>query len=310
MNSIIKVVNEPLASASGGDAKRIVRVVIRKRQASVKLQQEKQQQVSCDDDDDEPVESTSSSLPSSKLVNYKTRSISERHSTEDRRERRSKICCIHSQQNAPATKQVRFDLSCNKQYVSKFELCEKDIQSAFYSAEEIQRMMRYHKKLASKSSSSSNTSRNHGSDDDLRGLEDYMNDSAVNASNERKTLYVQAVLQEQDKQRRHGFNSPDEIRKQARLASKTSRCMALQLGQLDAQLLLAKQQQQSAVVVANGSSLLQSMRRSSSHPALSSVARGTSFVRGPHLPAIAPLDRTSRRSNSVRLKARAATVIS
>jgi hypothetical protein len=248
---------------------RKVRVVIRKR-ASTKLQS---------------VDHKILDMSPTKLIDYKNRLRKSRvqFSAE----------CNGAREKRPSSnkhvrKQIRFDESMNSSLSPNHELTTKVMEDAFYSADDIEKMMRYHHRLAERSLSSASRVRNH---DDLRGLEEFMGATALAAANSRKLQYLQAVLQEQARQRQEGVSCPDELRKRARAASKTSRTMALQLGQQDAQY--------------NDSS--------SARPSHQSARVRSKSICGPI--AIAPMavapasDRRSRRSNSMRVSVRTAPVV-
>jgi hypothetical protein len=261
-------------SGSGHETKR-VRVIIRKRNSSRQIQP---LQLSSHDKRIDVI--------SSKLVNYTNRAVKSCQAAEIAKESHSK-----NHQSCSRHKQIRLDLSPKIGFSSSYELDNEIITDLFYTAKEIERMTRYHHKLATRVSSSNQ-------DDDLRGLEDLIGVNGQITSNQRKVSYLHAVLDEQARQRNEGYLAPDELRKKARMASKSSRTIALQLGQKDA--------------------MQQTMQYDTVSPAARPRFHRSKSICGPKnglasivaAATVTPSDRRSlRRSKSMRLNARTATVV-
>ena len=267
----------PLPSSESPPEPRKVRVLIRKRHASIRQASTSESSSGEDRIDNQQQQQISPS----KLVDYKHRAIKTR--LEEQRQRRRQ-----GSKRPKPKKQIRFDETRNVQHAASHSLTDQVIQDSFYTKADIDKMVRFHHRLASRSMTSSSNIRSH---DDLRGLEDYMGANALATSNQRKLQYTHAVLNEQERQRQDGYYCAEDIRKQARLASKTSRAIALQLGQKDAQ----------------------QTTKSNSRPSHQAARVRSKSICGPSGPLAATAassgDARSRRSNSMRVNLRTAAVV-
>lgn len=296
----------PRESALHISTPRRVRVVMRKRTAAAKQlttpEKSHSQTLSLKAD---------FSNATNKLIDYKNRSVQNRMLTtgEDcsRRRQRSSVSRSTTVEKPSSFKSVGFHEDSTVTYrKAKHSLGAKDLQAAFYSSEEIEKMMNKNLRLANRSTSSAGSLCSSHRVEGLQGFKECSVNDLSSPVKAHKTQYIKAVLDEQRRQRQGGYSCPEDIRRQARTASRPSRALAVQIGKKDAE--------QAQLLTSNSKGKPRSTpdarvrSKSICGPSAASLLTAAA-VKSPSSVHASAIDRRSRRSNSMRISARTATVV-